>query len=135
VWTDSFFRLSSSTIDDLSAGIDKFDAGIFVFGDDDKLLSRGVDFLAPRDNVIFEHRLFCGRLGPQRTFVVRPKDRTLKWLSDLNGFAPAKYDETLAKSNADEAVKEACEQILREVRRMAPRPGIFVRGEWRRLGG
>ncbi len=28
VWTDSFFKLSSSTIDDLSAGVDKFDAGM-----------------------------------------------------------------------------------------------------------
>jgi hypothetical protein len=134
VWTDSFFRLSSSTIDDLSAGVDKFDAGIFVFGDDDMLLSRGVDFLAPRDNVLFEHGLFCGRLGPKRTFVVRPQDRTLKWLSDLDGFAPAKYNEVLAKSNADKAVEEACEQILSEMRRMVPRPGIFVHGEWRHLG-
>jgi hypothetical protein len=134
VWPDSFFKLSSSTINDLVAGVDKFDAGIFVFGDDDKVSSRGMDFSAPRDNVIFEHGLFCGRLGPQRTFVVRPKSRTLKWLSDLDGFTPAKYDEVLAKSNADKAVEEACEQILREMRRMAPRPGIFVHGEWRHLG-
>jgi predicted nucleotide-binding protein len=36
VWPDSFFKLSSSTINDLAAGLDKFGAGIFVFGDDDK---------------------------------------------------------------------------------------------------
>jgi hypothetical protein len=134
VWPDSFFKLSSSTINDLVAGVDKFDAGIFVFGDDDKVSSRGMDFSAPRDNVIFEHGLFCGRLGPQRTFVVRPQSKTLKWLSDLDGFTPAKYDEVLAKSNADKAVEEACEQILQQVRQMPPRPGIFVHDQWRHLG-
>jgi hypothetical protein len=131
VWTDSFFRLSQTTIETLSAGVDKFDVGIFVFGADDLLSSRGEDFSVPRDNVVFEHGLFCGRLGPQRTFVVRPRAKALKWLSDLEGFTPAEYDEGLAKTNVDKAVETACLQILQQLRSLAPRPGIFVEGGWR----
>jgi predicted nucleotide-binding protein len=99
VWTESFFKLSQSTIETLSSGVDKFDVGIFVFGQDDTLSSRGVDFAVPRDNVIFEHGLFCGRLGAKRTFVLRPYSRALKWLSDLEGFTPAQYDDDLARTN------------------------------------
>jgi hypothetical protein len=134
VWTESFFRLSQSTMETLSAGVDKFDMGIFVFGEDDMLSSRGVDFSAPRDNVIFEHGLFCGRLGPKRTFVVRPKSKTLKWLSDLEGFTPAQYDEVLAKSDTDRAVEPACQQIRAQLGSLVPQPGIFANGGWRRLG-
>jgi hypothetical protein len=134
VWTESFFRLSQSTIDTLSAGVDEFDLGIFVFGEDDVLKSRGVDFSAPRDNVIFEHGLFSGRLGPKRTFVVRPRTRTLKWLSDLEGFTPAQYDEVLAKTDTDKAVEPACQQIRSQLRSLAPQPGIFASGAWKRLG-
>src|SRR5208283_1624094 len=75
VWTESFFKLSQTTIETLSARVDEFDVGIFVFGADDLLSSRGADFSAPRDNVVFEHGLFCGRLGPQRTFVFRPRTK------------------------------------------------------------
>jgi predicted nucleotide-binding protein len=134
VWTESFFKLSQTTIETLSTEVDKFDVGIFVFGADDMLSSRGADFSVPRDNVVFEHGLFCGCLGPQRTFVLRPKSKTLKWLSDLEGFTPAEYDSDLAKTNADEAVKPACQQVLQQLRSLVPRPGIFVEGRWMPLG-
>jgi predicted nucleotide-binding protein len=69
VWADeSFFRLSKTALDTLAAKVGEFDAGIFVFGEDDTVTSRGTDYSATRDNVIFEHGLFCGRLGPERTF-------------------------------------------------------------------
>jgi len=134
VWTDSFFKLSQTTIETLSTGVDKFDVGIFVFGEDDTLSSRGADFSAPRDNVIFEHGLFCGRLGLQRTFVFRPQTKALKWVSDLEGFTPAQYDGVLAKTNADKAVEPACQQILQQLRSLVPKPGIFVEGKWRTFG-
>lgn len=135
VWDkDSFFRLSSSNIDNLSASVNKFDAGIFVFAEDDKLSSRGIDLLAPRDNVIFEHGLFCGHLGPRRTFVLRAKTRKLKWLSDLEGFTPAEYDPDLAKSNAEAAVEKACELLRNELRQLSARPGIYVGGDCKQLG-
>lgn len=133
IWTDSFFKLSHTSIESLSAGVDKFDAGIFVFGEDDALISRGADFYSPRDNVVFECGLFCGHLGPKRTFVVRPKSRALKWLSDLQGFTPAQYDEVLARTDVDRAIKPACDEIRSQLRYTDPKPGIFVKGKWRQL--
>lgn len=134
VWTEGFFRLSHFTLETLSNGVDEFDVGIFIFGEDDTVSSRGVVYSATRDNVVFELGLFCGRLGPKRTFVARPSSKSLRWLSDLDGFTPAHYDETLAKTNAEKATKQACEQILDAFRHLVPRPGIYFKGGWRPLG-
>jgi hypothetical protein len=134
VWTDRFFKLSRTTIETLSTEVDNFDVGIFVFGEDDALSSRGASFSVTRDNVLFEYGLFCGRLGLQRAFVVRAKSKALKWLSDLEGFTVAQYDEDVAKTSPDVAVKKACDQIRNELRSFTPKPGIFVEEKWRRLG-
>ncbi|MGF7181616.1 nucleotide-binding protein [Tunturiibacter psychrotolerans] len=129
VWTDDFFKLSHTTIETLTTGIDKFDLGIFVFGKDDAVISRGVDSFGPRDNVIFEHGLFCGRLGSHRALVIRAKDRSLKWLSDLSGFTPAEFDENLALTNADKAIEDACTQIRSAISQIVPRPGLYRENE------
>ena len=96
-----------------------------MFGKDDTIISRGVDLFGPRDNVIFEHGLFCGRLGPHRALVVRAKDRALKWLSDLSGFMSAEFDEKLAVTNADKAIEDACIQIRSAILQIVPRPGLY----------
>ena len=127
VWADeSFFRLSKTTLDTLAARVGEFDAGIFVFGEDDTVTSRGTDYSAPRDNVIFEHGLFCGRLGPERTFVIRSKSLKLKWLSDLKGFSPAEYDQDRAKADVDAALENPCKQLTSELRQLTRRPGIYI---------
>jgi hypothetical protein len=134
VWTDGFFSLSRTTLDTLIARIDEFDLGVFVFGRDDTITSRGTVLSATRDNVIYEFGLFCGRLGPHRTFVVRPIDKSLKWLTDLDGFTPALYDDELAKTNAERAVKEACEKIRHDLDHILPRPSLYLSRERTRLG-
>jgi hypothetical protein len=127
VWADeSFFRLSKTTLDTLAARVGEFDAGIFVFGEDDTVTSRGTDYSTPRDNVIFEHGLFCGRLGPERTFVIRAKSLKLKWLSDLKGFSPAEYDQDRAKADVDRALEDPCKQLTNELRQLTRRPGIYI---------
>src|SRR5260370_8260863 len=71
VWADeSFFRLSETALDTLAARVGEFDAGIFVFGEDDTVTSRGTDYSATRANVIFEHGFSSRRLGPARTFII-----------------------------------------------------------------
>jgi predicted nucleotide-binding protein len=134
VWSDSFFKLSRSTLSTLKLRVDEFDLGIFIFSEDDLVVSRSADYSATRDNVVFEHGLFCGRLGPERTIVLRPRSKDLKWLSYLEGFTPAIYDEELAKTDADQAVGPACAQIRQHLREIFPRPGIYVHVERSALG-
>jgi hypothetical protein len=134
VWADeNFFRLSKTALDTLAEKVGDFDAGIFVFGEDDTVTSRGTDYSATRDNVIFEHGLFCGRLGPERTFVIRAKSVKLKWLSDLKGFSPAEYDQDVA--NVDVALEHPCKQLKNELRQLPRRPGIYIAQEPKRHFG
>lgn len=39
---------------------------------------------------------------------MRSNSKSLKWLSDLDGFTPAHYDELIGKTNAVKATKDAC---------------------------
>jgi Predicted nucleotide-binding protein containing TIR-like domain len=136
VWVDeNFFRLSKTALDTLAEKVGEFDAGIFVFGEDDTVTSRGTDYSATRDNVIFEHGLFCGRLGPERTFVIRAKSVKLKWLSDLKGFSPAEYDQDVAKADVDGALERPCKQVINELRQLTRRPGIYIAQEPKRHFG
>lgn len=138
VWTDGFFKLSRTTLETLVDGIDEFDLGIFVFAQDDAISSGDAVFSVTRDNVIYEAGLFGGRLGPQRTFIVRPTAKPLKWPSDLDGFTAAQYDDILAATNAEKAVEEACRQIRSALDQFVPRPGVYthaakvplVRSDW-----
>jgi predicted nucleotide-binding protein with TIR-like domain len=59
------------------------------------MVVRNDETLGPRDNIVFELGLFMGRLGRERTFIVRPASGPLKIPSDLVrdlGFAPTKTD-------------------------------------------
>jgi hypothetical protein len=134
LWNDGFYRLSTTTIETLSTGIDAFDLGIFVFGEDDGLKSRRKNYFSTRDNTVFEHGLFCGRFGPKRTIVLRSDNAKLKWPSNLDGFTTVKFHKRFARTEPLKSVESACRQILEELRRMVPRPGIYVDGEWKRRG-
>jgi hypothetical protein len=126
VWKDGFFPLSRTTLETLVKKVDEFDLGIFVFGQDDIVSSGGPILSVTRDNVIYEFGLFCGRLGPHRTFVVRPVNKSVRWPSDLDGFTAAQYDDTLAATNADRAVEDACKQIRSALDQFVPRPGVYT---------
>ena len=70
----------------------RFEFAIFVLTPDDKTEQRDQFGLTPRDNVIFELGLFIGRLGPKKTFMVRPRGVDLLIPTDLLGIEAADYD-------------------------------------------
>jgi hypothetical protein len=114
VWDDGIFELTESTLTSLLQALDRFHFGVFVLSPDDILRIREKEFSAARDNVIFELGLFLGRLGPERTFFVRPSGSIdLHLPSDLTGRTAAIYD----ASNTDiaAAVAPACKLICRAV--------------------
>ena len=59
---------------------------------DDKAVVRGIEYIVPRDNVVFEYGLFLGRLGRDNTFLVTPKNTPdLQIMSDLRGVSTVRY--------------------------------------------
>lgn len=90
-WTGDVFSASHFPIDDLAKQVYQCDFAALVLGPDDKVLSRGRESDAPRDNVLFELGLFMGSISRERTFLVLPKDVDVKVPSDLLGLTPLRY--------------------------------------------
>jgi predicted nucleotide-binding protein len=86
-------RLSTTILESLLAALQDSEFAIFVLTADDKTEQRDKFGMTPRDNVIFELGLFLGRLGPGRTFMVRPRGVDLLLPTDLLGVEPADYDD------------------------------------------
>lgn len=91
LWTSGVFGPGGVAIDSLISAVDRSDFAAFVFGPDDKVTSRAAEYLAPRDNVVFELGLFMGRLNRDRCFLVREHSTDIKVPSDLLGITPITY--------------------------------------------
>jgi CRP/FNR family cyclic AMP-dependent transcriptional regulator len=92
VWnTPGVFSPSGVSIDVLMKEIDCADFAGFVFGPDDKIVSRKQKYYAPRDNVVFELGMFMGTLERARTFIISEYGANIKIPSDLLGVTPVTY--------------------------------------------
>lgn len=67
---DYVFKPGEYTLESLFREVSLSDAAIFIYNGDDELVKDGRKINVPRANVIFEHGLFLGRLGKERTFVL-----------------------------------------------------------------
>src|SRR5215472_13682938 len=92
LWKEGLFDVGSTFIDSLIKALPRFDFAALILTGDDLLTSREITTLGPRDNVLFELGLFMGRLGRERTFVVRARSDHIKIPSDLAGLTTATYD-------------------------------------------
>lgn len=90
-WNEDVFRATSYTLKTLEDEVDKADFAIAIAHGDDEVCSRGQDWPAPRDNVIFELGLFMGRLGVDRAILMEPRDEQVKLPSDFAGVATITY--------------------------------------------
>ncbi len=122
VWTNNVFVPGHHSMEDLELRISTADFGVFVCGQDDKIVNeqRHLDEYAPRDNVIFELGMSVGALGRRRTFVVKPRLRDLHLPSDLLGITPLDYtaDDPL---NIVAHVAPVCTAIRRVITDMGPK--------------
>jgi CRP/FNR family cyclic AMP-dependent transcriptional regulator len=94
VWEKGIFNAGATPIEDLVKMVSECDFGIMVVTADDKVVSRGESYDAPRDNVIFELGLLIGAIGRERTFIVSPRRLDIKIPTDLLGVTPISYDNT-----------------------------------------
>lgn len=115
-WKDAF-RLGHNIIDELNRNLQRSDFGVFVFAPDDIVTIRQHRQKAVRDNIILELGMFIGRLGKERSFIVRPKGEEMRLPTDLLGVITAKYDGERAKSKPVAALKSACNQIADAIAR------------------
>lgn len=91
IWNQGIFPLSSGTLEELAAAVDRFDFAVLVVDRTDTAVSRGKTKNVPRDNVVFELGLFMGGLGRNRTFMVFDETNPPDLPSDLLGVTAATY--------------------------------------------
>lgn len=111
LWSDGgIFGASRFPIEDLEDQVVSSDFAVLVIGPDDKVHSRGQEFEAPRDNVIFELGLFMGALTRRRAFIVSPRGIDIKIPSDLLGITALTY-KTGSEDDLPSLIAPVCDEI------------------------
>lgn len=123
VWSQGVFNLTQSTLSDLLSVLDTYDAAIFVMSPDDVVKMRGQEQTVTRDNVLFELGMFIGRLGPDKTFMVKPRNsQDFHVPTDLLGLTPGVYDNERSDGNLQAALGPFCFQVRKQLAQMAVKP-------------
>jgi hypothetical protein len=131
VWNEGIFGLGQVALESLLQALERFDFAILVLTPDDLIDSRDTTSVVPRDNVIFEVGLFVGKLGRFRTFVLRPKDVSIKLPSDLAGVTYGQFDN--ARSDQIAAMSAACFEIRNKIRGLGPINRLQMSGVLKRV--
>lgn len=120
VWTDGVFKVAHYTLQSLEEAVNNSDFAIAIAHADDLTESRGRDWPAPRDNVIFELGLFMGNLGKERAILMEPRDEGVKLPSDLAGITTIPY----RYQKGDDAIAmlgPACNELREHIERLGPK--------------
>lgn len=89
LWTNGFFELSKSYIDNFKCIEKYYDFAVFIMSNDDIVKYRNEKYAKPRDNVIFELGLCIGAFGLQKILVAKPEFISLP--TDLLGISVYNY--------------------------------------------
>lgn len=126
VWSQGVFNLTQSTLSDLLSALDTFDAAIFVMSPDDVVKMRGQEQTVTRDNVLFELGMFIGRLGPEKTFMVKPRNsQDFHVPTDLLGLTPGVYDNERSDGNLQAALGPFCFQVRKQLAQMTVKSEVI----------
>lgn len=119
VWNQGIFHTGSYPVEDLIAALDDADFGAFLFLPEDILIinsgSAATETKAVRDNVLFELGMFIGRLGRDRTFLIKPRSEELHLPSDLAGMIPSDFNDD---PNLDAALGPASGDIIERLQKL-----------------
>jgi predicted nucleotide-binding protein with TIR-like domain len=117
VWDQGAIHFGENTIDGLIRNCGESQFGVFVISPDDKAILRGVTLNIVRDNVILELGMFIGRIGKEKSFIIRP-DRTvdLHLPSDLDGVNTGEYEPSRT-DNLQAALGPVCRRIADAINR------------------
>lgn len=121
IWNQGIFNTGSYPVDDLLKALDDHDFGAFIFLPEDVLIINGrgpTEQKAVRDNVLFELGMFIGRLGRDRSFIIKPRDQQLHLPSDLAGVNMADFNDD---PNLVAALGPAAGDILTRMKQVGPK--------------
>jgi hypothetical protein len=112
VWNDrGVFPVGSLTLASLENRASRYDFALIIMTPDDVRRSRHRINIVPRDNLVFELGLFMGRIGPDRTLIIRSDSSSMKLPSDLEGLVVAFYSETMVRHDLKKSIQSACDQV------------------------
>lgn len=120
IWTGGIFGASHFPIEDLEREAKNADFAALVLGPDDKVVSRSVEYTAPRDNVIFELGLFMGASARRRVFLIYPKSLEIKIPTDLLGLTQIRYVDT-GPDDLLTRINSACVEIRKVIAELGPK--------------
>jgi hypothetical protein len=122
LWTNDVFAPSSTIIESLEQVLDTVEFSVLVVTPDDLRTKHEITAEVPRDNVVFELGLFMGRLGRDRTFLLKvvKNDSDPQLPTDLLGMTVVSVDSTRSDGDMAAAVSPAVSKLLRAIKK-APR--------------
>lgn len=120
VWSQDCFRPSDFTLSALEREAENSDFALFLFGCEDMVVSRDIESLAPRDNIIFELGLFAGKLSSERVYFAKELDVEIKIPSDLAGITPINY-KIKDREALFTSVQPICNQLINRINKLGTR--------------
>jgi hypothetical protein len=118
-WHRDVTQYGSSFLESLFELLPQTNFGIFVATPDDLLLKRDKEYIAIRDNVLFEYGLFAGYLGRHNTVLFQIGETEVP--SDLRGITVVHSQLTNSRTNKDRKnrlrgkVEECLDKLLQSV--------------------
>lgn len=113
VWDQRIFEPNKGNLENVLKLIQEYDFACFLAPPTDKVTSRGEEHEAVRDNIILEYGLFLGKLGPNRVFLLHPRDTPMTLPSDLDGVKHLDY-KPVDDDNPGESVLAPASKIIEE---------------------
>jgi len=117
LWDKGVFGLGEGTLEALVSATQRFDFAVLVLTPDDVISTRGEQEQTARDNVLFEARLFMGKLGRFRTFLLYDRCKPIKIPSDLAGVTLAAFGDPSVEELAVQ-VRSATDEIAAAIRHL-----------------
>jgi hypothetical protein len=117
-WCAGVFGVSETYIESLEKALSNVEFAVLVVTADDDREKRGIEGKIPRDNVVFELGLFMGRLGRERTFIVRDPGANVELPTDLLGISVAEFDSNRSDRNLEIALLPAATRIVHAIRQL-----------------
>jgi hypothetical protein len=111
IWNEGFFENNKSSFESLSEGSVLFDFAVLVATKDDKQIKRKVQEQIARDNIILEFGLYVGKLGRNRSFLLKEKGLDLP--SDLYGITLPEFK--IEINDRGKTLSEICENIKKNI--------------------